>query len=195
MGGTGHWLHPYLPVNHSRDCSSTKGETVRKPIRAAALAALLLVSVPCFVHAAPAAKSGSGTIVLVFKDGHRQSFNLSEIDRVEFPPSGLASAEPSNPNWPPRGRFFGKWEVGDGSGGTFYITLQENGKAHRTIHEIDGHWYYANGEAQIIWNDGAKDAIRKVGNNFRKYAYSSGKSFTDQPDNEGDAHNTSPRPI
>lgn len=169
---------------------------MRNRILTAGLSALLLVSASCLVQAAtPAAKNGSGTIVLVFKDGHRQTFNLSEIDRVEFPASGIAASEPTNPNWPPRGRFFGKWEVGDGNGRTFYITLQENGRAHRSINEIDGHWYYANGEAQIIWNDGAKDAIRKVGNNFRKYAYSSNKSFTDQPDNEDQAHNTSPHPI
>jgi hypothetical protein len=171
---------------------------VRKAMIAAGLSALLLLSVPsCFANGAPASKSSAGTIVIVFKDGHRQTFNLSEIERVEFPGGASASTEslPYNPSWPPRGRFFGKWEVGDGGNGTFVITLNENGQAHRTLNEIDGHWVYVNGEAQITWNDGAMDAIRKVGNKFRKYAYAAGKSFTDRPDNEGDAHNTTPKPI
>ena len=30
-------------------------------------------------------KNGSGQIVIVFKDGHRQSFNMGEIARIEFP--------------------------------------------------------------------------------------------------------------
>ena len=36
------------------------------------------------VAAHAASKDNSGAIVIVFKDGHRQSFNLSDIDRVEF---------------------------------------------------------------------------------------------------------------
>ncbi len=172
---------------------------VRKAMIVAGLSTLLLLSVPSsFAAGAAPAKGSSGTIVIVFKDGHRQTFNLSEIERVEFPTStATASTEslPYNPNWPPRGRFFGKWEVGDGGNGTFIITLKEDGLAHRTLNEADGHWTYVNGEAQIKWSDGAMDAIRKVGNKFRKYAYSAGKSFTDKPDNEGEAHNTTPKPI
>jgi hypothetical protein len=163
-------------------------------------AALLLVSLPGAFAAS--SKSSSGNLVIVFKDGHRQTFNLSEIERVEFPASGSASGAsastdtPSNGQMPvPRGRFVGKWEAGDGNGGTFYITLNENGTAHRSINNIYGKWVYSNGEALITWNDGAKDALRKVGNKFQKFAYEAGKSFTDVPANVADAHNTSPRPI
>jgi hypothetical protein len=52
-----------------------------------------------------------------------------------------------------------------------------------------------NGEARVTWNDGAQDAIRKTGTRDQKFAYRSGKSFTDEPDNVTEAHNTSPRPI
>lgn len=167
--------------------------------KALALAGLLLLSTsPSFAAGAPASKGNSGTIVIVFKDGHRQSFNLADIDRVEFPGgSTVASADtqPYNPAWPPRGRYFGKWEAGDGNGGTFTITLKENGEAFRSIGNVRGRWQYVNGEAHITWEDGAMDALRKVGSKFQKSAYASGKSFTDTPDNVTDAHNTAHQPI
>ena len=157
---------------------------------------LLWASAPS-AQAAPASKSEPGNIVIVFKDGHRQSFKLSEIDRVEFPTATAIAADtaPSNPQAAPRGRFFGKWEVGDGAGNNFYITLKENGEAYRSLREVHGKWSYVNGEAQIRWDDGAQDAIRRSGSSFQKFAYSAGKSFTDVPDNVTEAHNTSPRPI
>jgi hypothetical protein len=169
---------------------------VRKPMIVAGLSTLLLLSVPAS-FAAPPAKGSSGTIVIVFKDGHRQTFNLSEIERVEFPTNGSIASEsgPSGSQLTPRGRFFGKWEVGDGGGNNFYITLNEDGRAHRSLRSIDGRWDYVNGEAQVTWNDGAMDAIRKVGTKFQKFAYSAGKSFTDPPDNVTEAHNTVQKPI
>ena len=170
---------------------------MRNSLIVVGVSALLLLSVPSAFSAPAPAKSSAGTIVIVFKDGHKQSFNLADIERMEFPGRATASTDsaPYNPAWPPRGSYFGKWETGDGSGGTFFITLKENGQAHRTLNAVDGHWVYVNGEAQITWNDGAMDAIRKVGNSFRKYAYGAGKSFTDKPDNEGEAHNTVAKPI
>jgi hypothetical protein len=171
---------------------------VRKAIIVGGISALLLLTVPsCFAKGAPAAKGSAGTIVIVFKDGHRQTFNLSDIERVEFPggPSASADSVPYNPSWPPRGRFFGKWEAGDGNGGIFTITLKEDGEAFRSIGDVRGKWVYVNGEAHVTWDDGALDAIRKVGNKFQKSAYAAGKSFTDTPDNVTDAHNTAPHPI
>jgi hypothetical protein len=146
----------------------------------------------------PAAqKPAPGTIVIVFKDGHRQSFNLSDIDRVEFGGSGgvVASGDVSSAGLPSRGRFFGKWECGDGNGGTFYITLNEDGSAWRSLRSIAGHWSYVDGEARVTWNDGAQDAIRKVGRQYQKFAYVKGKLFTDDPDNVTAARNTTPHPI
>jgi hypothetical protein len=173
---------------------------VRKGFIVFGVSCLLLfaVFVATPAKAASSSKAGPGTIVIVFKDGHRQTFNLSEIERVEFPAGATAATDAPALNGQaltPRGRFFGKWEVGDGNGNNFYITLNENGTAHRSLRSIDGKWVYVNGEAQITWNDGAMDAIRKVGAKFQKFAYESGKSFTDVPANVTDAHNTSPRPI
>lgn len=162
-------------------------------------AVVLLVVAFSSGFAAPPLKDSSGTIVIVFRDGHRQTFNLADIARVEFPGGGTASAAenggPTPPGAPPRGHFFGRWEVGDGSGTTFYITLKENGDAWRSLRDMHGKWVYVNGEAQVTWDDGAQDAIRKVGGRDKKFAYRAGKSFTDEPDNVTEARNTSPRPI
>jgi hypothetical protein len=155
----------------------------------------LMLTAAVAVYAAPPAKGSSSTLVIVFKDGHRQTYNLSEIERVEFPASAVAESAPPNSNLPPRGRYFGKWEVGDGSGNNFYITLEENGRAFRSLGNVHGKWVYVNGEAQVTWDDGAQDAIRKVGSRFQKFAYSAGKSFTDNPDNIAEARNTTSRPI
>jgi len=163
-------------------------------VRLSGLLALLCVAVSAACAAPPAApKNAPGTVVIVFKDGHRQSFNLSDIERIEFGPSGIISGESADA--PSRGRFLGKWEVGDGRGGTFYITLNEDGSAYRTIRAIGGHWVYVDGEAHITWDDGAQDAIRKVGTQYEKFAYVAGKLFTDTPDNVTAAHNTTPHPI
>ena len=163
-------------------------------------AAAALLSLPAHSGLAQnrASRSGSGQLVIVFKDGHRQSFNVADVARIEFSgtsslAAGDSTAAPAGA--PPRGHFLGKWEVGDGSGGKFYITLDENGDAHRSLHRINGKWAYVNGEARVTWDDGAMDAIRKVGGRDQKYAYRAGKSFTDEPDNVTDAHNTTTRPI
>jgi hypothetical protein len=89
----------------------------------------------------------------------------------------------------------GKWECGDGNGSNFYITLKESGDALRSIGDVRGRWVYVNGEARVTWDDGAQDAIRKVGSRYQKFAYHQGKSFTDQPDNVTNARLTTPRPI
>lgn len=163
---------------------------MRKTVVFSALSALILGS--SLLSAAPPAKSGSGSIVIVFKDGHRQSFNLADIERIEFTGGVVASSGESGAS---RGTFLGKWEVGDGNGNTFYITLSEGGSAFRTLGDVHGHWNYVNGEAQIVWDDGAQDAIRRSGSHFQKFAYSAGKSFTDAPDNVTPAHNLTPKPI
>ena len=163
---------------------------MRKTVVFSVLSALVFGS--SLLSAAPSAKSGSGSIVIVFRDGHRESFNLAEIERIEF--SGGATAS-SGESGALRGRFLGKWEVGDGNGNTFYITLNEGGGAFRTLGDVHGHWSYVNGEAQIVWDDGAQDAIRRTGSRYQKFAYSAGKSFTDTPDNVTPAHNLTPKPI
>ncbi len=167
---------------------------MRKIVALAAVVVVVLSAAAGGFAQSKAKKGGSGEIVLVFKDGHRQSFNLADISHVEFAGGG-ADFGSTNPSAPPRGHFLGKWEVGDGTGNKFYITLKENGEAWRSIGNERGTWAYVNGEARVTWNDGAQDAIRKTGTRDQKFAYRSGKSFTDEPDNVTEAHNTSPRPI
>jgi len=173
---------------------------MRLNLRVAALATLVCFVLPFgLAHAASAAKSGHGTLVIVFKDGHRQSYNLSEIERVEFPaasaPPSASVPVPGSSQFPSRVHFLGKWEVGDGNGRNFFITLYDDGAARKSLGGARGKWVYVDGEAQITWDDGWKDAIRKVGPNFQKFAYGSGKSFRDGADNVADARNTTPHPI
>ena len=175
-----------------------KENTMRKLVVFLAATALLSLSALSAVAQNHASKNGSGQLVIVFKDGHRQTFNFADVARIEFSgtggiPVGDMGSAPAGA--PPRGHFLGKWEVGDGNGGTFYITLDETGDAHRSLRSIHGKWVYVNGEARVTWDDGAMDAIRKVGGKDQKFAYRAGKSFTDEPDNVTDAHNTTARPI
>jgi hypothetical protein len=171
-----------------------KENSMRKVFVTASVAALFLLSLPLdLAKASPAPKAAPGSIVIVFKDGHRQVFNLADIARVEFPTANDAAA--INPDMPSRGRFVGRWVVGDGSGTNFTITLKDNGDAERSLREVHGSWTYVNGEARVTWDDGAQDAIRKAGTKFQKYAYRAGKSFTDTPDNVTAAENTNPKPI
>jgi hypothetical protein len=171
---------------------------MRKDVAAAMfLSGLLTLAGGVAGTAAPAKAGSANTLVIVFKDGHRQSFNLSEIERLEFasPPPVAQGAAPSHPEEPPRGHYVGKWECGDGAGGTFYILLKESGEAWRSIGQVRGHWDYVNGEAHVTWDDGAQDAIRKVGSHYQKFAYEAGKSFTDRPANVTSARLTNPKPI
>ncbi len=169
---------------------------MRSMVSVAALSTLFCLAAPAGFAGAPAAsKSATGTIVIVFKDGHKQSFNLSDIVRVEFPGAGEAAAATGSANSPSRVRYLGKWECGDGTGSNFYITLLESGDAKRSLGDVHGRWVYIDGEARVTWDDGAQDAIRRVGSRFQKFAYAAGKSFTDKPDNVTDAHNTAAHPI
>ncbi len=171
---------------------------MRLIVSVAGLATLLCLAVPSgFAKTPPASKSSSGTIVIVFKDGHRVSFNLSDIDRVEFPAAPTAAAEkgPGGPSLPSRAHFLGKWEVGDGMGSTFFITLEENGDAWRSLNHEHGKWVYVDGEARVTWDDGWQDVIRKVGSIYQKFAYKAGRSVTDTPDNVDSARYANPRPI
>lgn len=142
------------------------------------------------------ARGGSGQIVIVFKDGHRQSFNMADIARIEFPSGAAVADAGSTPQGaPPRGHFLGSWEVGDGTGNTFTIRLKEDGSAWRSLGRVNGHWAYVNGEARVKWDDGAQDCLRRVDGRDKKFAYGEGKLFTDEPDNVTDARNTSRGPV
>ena len=128
--------------------------------------------------------------IVVFTDGGQKSFRLSETQSFEFDTSASTAFAPG------RKHFVGKWRVGQGPGaGDFYITLEANGEAHKTIDADHGTWTVVDGEARIAWDDGWHDVIRKVGTKHEKLAFEPGKSFSDKPNNVTAAVNTNPEPI
>lgn len=170
-----------------------------KRVAVAVLVTLLVAVGVLYADAAPVPGDQSGTVVIVFKDGHQQSIPASSISAMEFKSVAGVVTPITVPALmvPGKGVFAGKWSVGQGNGNsdTFYITLEENGVARKSIGEGHGTWVYVNGEAQVSWDDGWHDAIRRVGDKYEKFAYGPGKSFTGTPDNVTEARNTSPKPI
>jgi hypothetical protein len=164
-------------------------------VHSLAKAVLILAGFALIVPGAVSQKKSSdadrSSIVIVFKDGHRQSFPVEDVARIEFQAAaaGVSQAD--------KNRFVGKWEVGTGTGAgkTFFITLDADGTAKKSIGATHGKWTVENGEAHISWDDGWHDAIRKIGGKHEKFAYGPGKSFSDQPDNVTDAKNTLPKPL
>ena len=92
--------------------------------------------------------------VVVFKDGRQQNLRFADLARIEF--SSFSKDSPMR-----RNHFVGKWEVGvDVGAGNFFITLEPNGEAHKSMGESHGTWTVVDGEARISWDDGWHDAIR-----------------------------------
>lgn len=153
------------------------------------------------------------SIVIVFKDGHRQSLATAEIARIDFKAPAVivykdghrekVSADidriefgsPDVTMMPGRAHFVGKWEVGTGNGSTFFITLDSDGDARKSLGAAHGTWTLVDGEARITWDDGWHDAIRKVGTTHEKRAFEPGRSFDDEPSNVTEARNTQAKPI
>ncbi len=125
---------------------------------------------------------------IVYKDGHREKFRAN-VDRIEFSESAASVAIPG------RAHYIGKWEVGDGSGSQFFITLNEDGTAKKSRGVSHGTWTVVDGEARVTWDDGWHDAIRKRGSKHEKVAFEPGKTFEDAPSNVTDARNTQAKPI
>jgi hypothetical protein len=138
--------------------------------------------------AAASAQTGSeeSSIVITFKDGRQQSFPLANIAHIEFK-TAARSAPPAHGT-----NFMGRWQVGDGQGHTFIITLDKNGKASKTIGSPRGTWRTVNGEARISWDDGWKDTIRRAGDKYEKLAHEPGKSFEDPAGNITEAKSLEP---
>lgn len=127
--------------------------------------------------------------VVVFKDGRQQNLRFADVERIEF--SSFSKDSPLR-----RNHFVGKWEVGiTAGGGNFFITLDPDGEAHKSLGESHGTWTVVDGEARISWDDGWHDAIRKVGSKHEKRAYAPGKTFSDKPSNVTNAKNTTAEPI
>ena len=91
--------------------------------------------------------------IIVFKDGHQKTFSLAEIARIEFEPSGATETQFG------RNHFLGKWRVGDGAGSHFFITLEPDGKARKSIGSSHGTWTVVSGEARISWDDGWTSSV------------------------------------
>ena len=128
-------------------------------------------------------------MIVVYKDGHRQNFPLADLLRIEFDSTHTETSVGRN-------HFVGKWRAGVGpGGGTFFITLEADGKARKSMGATHGTWVFVNGEARITWDDGWHDIIRKVGSKHQKFAFEPGRSFSDPPSNVTDARNTNPQPI
>lgn len=125
---------------------------------------------------------------IIYKDGHREKLR-ADIDHIEFSEFNASVAVPG------RAHFIGKWEVGEGNGGKFFITLDADGNAKKSIGATHGTWTVVDGEARVTWDDGWRDAIRKRGSKHEKVAFEPGKSFDDDPSNVTEAHNTEPKPI
>ena len=153
----------------------------------ALLGLALLLAIPVGLAAAPAATGNS--IIIVFKDGRQQTYSMADIERIEFKtPTSTAAVAGAN-------SFAGKWKVGDGSGSTFFITLNRDGTATKSIGANHGTWTIVDNEARISWDDGWHDAIRKTGTKHEKRAFEAGKSFTDVPSNVTEARRTETQPI
>jgi hypothetical protein len=152
-------------------------------------------------------------VVIVYKDGHRQTLAAGEISRIDLktPPTivykdghreklraeidGIEFSESTSFATPGRSHFIGKWEAGQGNGQTFFITLEADGTAKKSIGPPHGTWTLFDGEARISWDDGWHDVIRKRGSKHEKVAFGPGKTFDDEPTNITEARNTQPKPI
>jgi len=181
------------------------------------VSAFLLILLACsavFAKSLPSSADDRDTVVLVLKDGHRQSLAMAEVARIDFKsPASIVykdghrekvSAEIDRIEFgsqevamtPGRGHFVGKWEVGQGNnGGKFFITLDADGGARKSIGSSHGTWTLVDGEARIAWDDGWHDVIRKVGTTHEKRAYEPGRSFDETPSNVTAARNTQAKPI
>lgn len=136
-------------------------------------------------------QSGPGTVTVILKDGHRQTFSLANVTRVEL--SGSVPANLVHYPGPSRAHFLGKWEVGEGNGENFTIKLNDDGTAWRSLGDEKGTWQYVNGEAQIRWDDGY-DCIRKIGAWYKKYWYKADQAFNGTPENVTNARNLTQNP-
>jgi hypothetical protein len=153
------------------------------------------ILLPLAAHSAsPSPASEGQTLVIVLKNGKQQSFAMTEVARIEFQGSGnTAAAAPGD--LPGRGHFLGKWALGTGNGNDFYVTLEANGDASKSIGSVHhGTWTVVNGEAHITWDEGSYDAIRRVGSKWEKFWYPDA-SFSGKPNNVTGAEHIESKPI
>jgi hypothetical protein len=163
--------------------------------------------------AAQETQINADSLVIVLKDGHEKNYSSNELKSIDFKDGSMVLTRNgrqekisvadvvridlhSRTASTGRNRFVGKWKVGVGSGGaTFFITLDRNGQAKKSMGASHGTWEVVNGEARISWDDGWHDIIRKVGDKHEKVAFEPGKSFDAEPSNVTNATNTTAQPI
>jgi hypothetical protein len=190
---------------------------MRKPEKAVFFAVLLLASLMVSLAQGPASKDARGSLVVVFKDGHSQTFSMADIVRIELGTpakivlkdgrqQSLALADASRIEFGAsavggalvgKNHFLGKWKVGmgGGAGGYFFITLKADGDATKSVGSRHGKWTIVDGEARITWDDGWRDVIRRAGTGHEKVAHEPGTSFSDASTNVADAVRADAEPI
>jgi hypothetical protein len=159
--------------------------TLRKSLCAVGI--LIAASLPVHAQKTQSLSDGPTSLVITFKDGHQQTFLMSDVARVEY--VGASDSVLG------QDYFVGKWEVGDGNNGTFLITLESNGEASKTLGASHGIWTIEGNEARISWDDGWHDAIRKAGSNNEKFAFEPGTTFSDKPNNVAAARKLDPKSV
>jgi hypothetical protein len=155
------------------------------------------------------ANASDRSITVVFKDGHQKTFSVPDVSRIEFKGGNMVVSRGGHQESIPladilrmdfssaeskslpfgRNHYIGKWEFGEGGGSMsrFYVTLDQNGQAHKSIGSPHGTWVVVDGEARISWDDGWHDVIKKVGTKHEKFAYEPGRPITDDPSNVAEA--------
>ena len=156
----------------------------------ASILGAFLVAVPLSTpQSTSKSQSQRDSLVVVFKNGHEQSFPMSEVARIEFRTS------PTTVPTAGQGHFLGKWKVGDCRGHYFHITLNRDGTAKKDYGPAPGTWMVVNGEARVSWDDGWHDTIRKTGNRYEKAAFAPDTSNTGDPSCTASAEHTEHQPI
>ena len=185
-------------------------------IRGIAARVLMVLTVLTAGLICSAQKKPDKSITVVFKDGHQKTFLVANVSRIEFKNDAMVVNHDGRQETipmadvvrlefnadvnklPPLGRnhFVGKWEFGEGQDmGTFFVTLDADGQAHKSIGAPHGTWVAVDGEARINWDDGWRDVIRKVGTKHEKFAYEPGRSLSDPPSNVTFAKSLNEQPM
>jgi hypothetical protein len=176
-----------------------------------------VVSIAVFILSAAlmcTAQNSAKTLTIVYRDGHERTLTIPNGSRIDFKAESMMISHGKDVDTIRvsdvaridfntgrsmrfgRNHFIGKWEFGTGVGSdTFFVTLNRDGTAHKSIGSPNGTWTVVDGEARIKWDDGWTDVIRKVGDKHEKFAYEPGKSLSEEPSNVTDAKTLNSEPI
>jgi hypothetical protein len=187
------------------------GEGTMARLRFSWIALLVLAAITICA----AQKQRGTSLTVVMNDGHQKTFATDDVSRIEFRGSDMVVSQRGHQesipvasiarmdfsgggNSMPLGRnhFVGKWEFGTGQGNqTFFVTLDRDGQAHKSLGSGHGTWQVVNCEAHISWDDGWRDVLRKVGDRHEKVAHAPGTGFDGPSDNITSAKTLNDQPI